>query len=148
MNLVLNCEQDTQAFGKKLAEIACRGDVFLLIGDLGAGKTFLVRCVADAFGCADMVASPTFNIMNRYQNDRVTINHFDLYRIGDEDELLGIGFEDFLDDGIVFIEWPEPALGLLDDDRITTVSFRIEEEKRIFTVTGKYEDALHDYFGS
>ena len=148
MRVHLKNECDTQKLAAQFAAVAKKGDIFLLIGDLGAGKTFFVRSFAQAYGCEDMVSSPTFNIMNQYQNDRISINHFDLYRIKSEEELLGIGFEDFLSDGVVLIEWPDPALGLLEGVEKTSIEFLFENEGRTAIITGKYEEILHDNFGA
>ncbi len=82
--------------------------IFLLTGDLGAGKTTLVKEICKSLGATDEVTSPTFSIVNEYPTEKNgTLIHMDLYRIEQEDELINIGFEDYLYDGyFIFIEWP------------------------------------------
>lgn len=89
--------------------------VFALHGDLGAGKTTLIKALCEALGVADATSSPSFAIVNEYRmaDDR-PVYHFDLYRLRDSRELLDIGFEEYLDSGAYcFIEWPELADELL-----------------------------------
>jgi tRNA threonylcarbamoyladenosine biosynthesis protein TsaE len=89
--------------------------VFALHGDLGAGKTTLIKALCEALGVADATSSPSFAIVNEYRMaDQRPVYHFDLYRLRDARELLDIGFEEYLDSGAYcFIEWPELADGLL-----------------------------------
>ena len=89
--------------------------VFALHGDLGAGKTTLIKALCEALGVADATSSPSFAIVNEYRMaDQRPVYHFDLYRLRDSRELLDIGFEEYLDSGAYcFIEWPELADELL-----------------------------------
>ena len=89
--------------------------VFALHGDLGAGKTTLIKALCEALGVADATSSPSFAIVNEYRMaDQRPVYHFDLYRLRDARELLDIGFEEYLDSGAYcFIEWPELADELL-----------------------------------
>lgn len=101
----------TTALGRKLAERFKAGDCVALIGDLGAGKTALVRGIAAGLGLADqrMVSSPTFVLVQEYQGD-VPIFHIDLYRLGDASrELASLGVDEMLRDGVVLIEWADRA---------------------------------------
>ena len=89
-----------------------------MFGDLGVGKTVIAKSICKYFGISDDVISPTFNILKSYKvkNSKIkNIYHFDLYRIKDEDELINIGFEDYIldDSSISIIEWPEVASKLL-----------------------------------
>ncbi|MGD9858062.1 MAG: tRNA (adenosine(37)-N6)-threonylcarbamoyltransferase complex ATPase subunit type 1 TsaE [Planctomycetaceae bacterium] len=99
-------EQDTDRLGGWLADVLQSGDVVALDGELGAGKTRLVRAVVAALGADDQRASsPTFVLIQRYEG-RIPIYHFDAYRIADVDEFLDLGAEEiFAEDGICFIEW-------------------------------------------
>ena len=90
------CADDTFAFGKKLGEAAEPGTVYTLVGDLGVGKTVLTQGLAEGLGITEAVNSPTFTILY----------HFDVYRIGDVEEMDEIGYEDyFYGDGVCLIEW-------------------------------------------
>ena len=92
------CADDTFAFGKKLGEAAEPGTVYTLVGDLGVGKTVLTQGLAEGLGITEAVNSPTFTILQQY--------HFDVYRIGDVEEMDEIGYEDyFYGDGVCLIEW-------------------------------------------
>lgn len=95
--------------------------IWCLKGDLGAGKTTFVQALMRAFNSQDDVSSPTFSLVNeyhgRFNDEDLCIFHLDLYRLHDVEELLGIGFEEILEDGdLVLIEWPELATPLLPDD--------------------------------
>lgn len=98
-----------------------KAKIITLEGDLGAGKTTLVKEVCRQLGIDDLVSSPTFSIINEYEHsaESLKVYHMDLYRIEDEEELLNIGFEDYLYSGhLVFIEWPQIASSLLPERTI------------------------------
>jgi len=106
---------ETIAWACDFAQTLKPGDVICLHGDLGAGKTTLVKGLAEALGLArdEQVTSPTFVIMHRY-TCRIPLYHFDCYRMQSPEDLLAIGFEDFLNSGgIACIEWPEKAGNLI-----------------------------------
>ena len=106
-------EKDTSNIAHTFAGDLREGDVIALSGELGSGKTFFVREIAMAMGYDNIVTSPTFVILNIYDT-KITIYHFDLYRIKDETELENIGFSDFINrKGIVFVEWPKIAQNIL-----------------------------------
>ena len=94
--------------------------VFALVGDLGAGKTTLIKAFCKALGVADQTSSPSFAIVNEYRTDTGDpLYHFDLYRLKAAEELDGIGFDEYLDSGhYCFIEWPELIEGLLPEDTV------------------------------
>ena len=121
--------EETKSLARKLAADAKRGDCYCLTGDLGAGKTEFARAFIREL-CGDItVASPTFNILQIYEN-KIPIYHFDLYRIKNEDELEEVGIEDALDNGITLIEWPQIAQNLLPDDRFEIHIDILDENKR------------------
>lgn len=94
-----------------------KGTVVALRGDLGTGKTAFVQGLAAALGVKDYVSSPTFTIVNTY-NGLITLNHFDVYRISDSDEMFEIGYEEYVyGDGITVIEWPEMIEDILPQKR-------------------------------
>lgn len=96
----------THALGKKLGENAKPGDVYTLLGDLGVGKTVLTQGIADGLGIKEAICSPTFTIVQVYEEGRMPFYHFDVYRIGDIEEMDEIGYEDyFYGDGLTMIEW-------------------------------------------
>lgn len=97
-----------QALAAKLALKATKGDVYLLYGDLGVGKTTFVRSFATALGVSDAeVSSPTFNLVHVYSARELEIWHFDLYRLKAKEELFELGLEDAISTGIAIIEWPD-----------------------------------------
>ena len=108
--------EDTFAFGKKIGETAQPGQVCTLIGDLGAGKTVLTQGVAAGLGILEPVSSPTFTILQVYEEGRMPFYHFDVYRIGDVEEMEEIGYEDcFYGNGLCIIEWANLIREILPD---------------------------------
>lgn len=106
-------EKIAAEFAKKLKS----GDVVCLYGDLGVGKTAFVQGLAKALGVSEYVSSPTFTIVNTY-NGSLTLNHFDVYRISDSEEMFEIGFEEYIyGGGVSVIEWPELISDILPEDR-------------------------------
>ena len=98
--------EQTYNIGFEIGKNAKPGDVYTLVGDLGVGKTVLTQGVAAGLGIDEPVNSPTFTIMQIYDEGRLPFYHFDVYRIGDVSEMDEIGYEDyFYGDGICFIEW-------------------------------------------
>ena len=98
--------EETYALGKKLGSEAKPGDVLTLIGDLGVGKTVFTQGFAAGLGITEPISSPTFTIVQQYEEGRLPLYHFDVYRIGDISEMDEIGYEDcFFGDGVCLIEW-------------------------------------------
>lgn len=98
--------QETYEFGKKIGERASAGEVYSLIGDLGVGKTVFTQGVASGLEIKESVNSPTFTILQVYDEGRLPFYHFDVYRIGDIEEMDEIGYDEyFYGDGICLIEW-------------------------------------------
>lgn len=98
---------ETEALGRRLAPLILRGDVIALFGDLGAGKTTLARGLLHGLGFGGDVASPTFPIVQSYDDLPVPVWHVDLYRIENAGEIEELGLDDALIDGALVIEWPE-----------------------------------------
>lgn len=98
--------EETRALGKKLGEAAQPGEIYTLNGDLGVGKTVFTQGIAEGLGITEAVSSPTFTIVQVYEDGRMPFYHFDVYRIGDIEEMDEIGYEDyFYGDGLCMIEW-------------------------------------------
>ena len=109
MRVLTHSEADTQALAARFAGGLKPGDVVLLHGDLGAGKSVFVRGAAGALGVTGAMPSPTFTLMIPYEG-RVKVIHFDLYRLSDPEEFYAAGLDEFVGgDGVALIEWPEMA---------------------------------------
>ncbi len=111
----------TEALGARIAAGLSRGDVVALQGDLGAGKTTLARAILRALGVTESVPSPTFTLVQTYETPRLTVRHYDLYRIRKPSEIDELGLEEAVEDGAVLIEWPEHGDDYLPDDTLHVV---------------------------
>lgn len=101
-------EAETVEFGAEIGRKAVAGAVIALTGDLGAGKTTLTKAIAAGLGVEDVITSPTFNIVKEYDTGRLPLYHFDVYRIGDEDEMYELGYEEyFYGEGVCVVEWAD-----------------------------------------
>lgn len=119
-----NSEEETFELGKKIGAILKAGDIVTLTGDLGAGKTHFTAGAANALNINEYITSPTFTIVNEYNSGAIPLFHFDFYRISSYDELIEIGFEEYLNkNGVIFIEWPDcvPEIEKIYRDKITQV---------------------------
>lgn len=142
MQIELKSLDDTQRFAEWLVKQIDRGQVICLVGDLGAGKTTFTQFLCKALGVDDYVTSPTFNLMNSYSGvlngDSIEIHHFDVYRIFDADEMLEIGFDDFLyGDGISIVEWANQVSDLIPNDSIWITITLTLDGKRVLDYTGQ-----------
>ena len=112
--------EETYELGRKIGLQARPGQVYTLTGDLGVGKTVFTQGVAAGLGITEPVSSPTFTIVQVYEEGRLPFYHFDVYRIGDIEEMEEIGYDDyFFGKGICLIEWAELIEEILPDDRIS-----------------------------
>ena len=106
MIIETNSEKETYAFGLELGKKAHAGQVYTLVGDLGVGKTVFTKGLARGLDILEPVSSPTFTIVQVYEEGRLPFYHFDVYRIGDVEEMDEIGYEDYIyGDGVSLIEW-------------------------------------------
>ena len=132
--------EETYTLGKKLGEQAKPGQVYTLIGDLGVGKTVFTQGVADGLGITEPINSPTFTIVQIYEEGRMPFYHFDVYRIGDVEEMDEIGYEDcFYGEGVCLIEWAELIEEILPEHVIAvTIEKDLEQgfDYRKITLTG------------
>ncbi|MDO4966586.1 MAG: tRNA (adenosine(37)-N6)-threonylcarbamoyltransferase complex ATPase subunit type 1 TsaE [Lachnospiraceae bacterium] len=109
--------EETFNIGKQIAETVSGGEIFTLIGDLGVGKTVFTQGFAEGLGIEDAVNSPTFTIVQVYEDGRIPFYHFDVYRIGDVDEMDEIGYEDyFYGEGVSIIEWADLIKEIIPDN--------------------------------
>lgn len=144
-SLICKNENETREFAKNLASILKKGDVIVLSGELGAGKTKFVEGILEHFNLQDEISSPTFTIVNEYQNDEINIYHFDLYRLSDIYEFENIGGEEYFNKGICIFEWGELIEDILPNDYIKIKFERIGNEDNyrklnIETFGEKYKD--------
>lgn len=115
-----NSPEDTFRLGEEIGRNASPGEVYTLTGDLGVGKTVFTQGVAAGLGIAGPVNSPTFTILQIYEEGRLPLYHFDVYRIGDVEEMEEIGCDDyFYGNGVCLIEWAELIEEILPKDRIS-----------------------------
>jgi tRNA threonylcarbamoyladenosine biosynthesis protein TsaE len=118
---ISNSPAETEALGESWGRAADTGWVIGLSGELGAGKTQLVKGIARGLGITTRVHSPTFNLLNEYQGERLRLFHLDLYRLDSPQQVHGAGLDDYLwtPDGVAVIEWIERWLTSTDADRET-----------------------------
>lgn len=110
---------DTTTLGYKLGKLLKSGDIICLTGDLGTGKTHITKGIAKGLDIKDHITSPTFTIVNEYDSGRLKLNHFDVYRVSDPDEIYAIGFDDYIfSDAISIIEWANYIEEILPKDYI------------------------------
>lgn len=119
-------ERETYELGLKFGREAQAGQVITLVGDLGVGKTVFTKGLAEGLGVLEPVSSPTFTIVQIYEEGRLPLYHFDVYRIGDAEEMDEIGYEDyFYGEGVCLIEWANLIEEILPEHR---TQVRIEKE--------------------
>ena len=138
MEFVTHSREETEALGARLADALDGGRVVAFTGDLGAGKTAFVSGMARALGVEERVTSPTFTIVNEYEGGRLPLFHFDMYRLGDADELFHIGWEDYLArGGICAVEWSENVAEALEPDAVRVSIVRGDgDSDRMITIEG------------
>ena len=109
---------------------------FIFIGDMGVGKTTLIKELSLQLGVNDTITSPTFSIINEYNSLKdLKVYHFDLYRIKDENEALDFGIEEYLySDDYCFIEWPERISGLINSN-VVEIKIKLDRQKRIIDIS-------------
>lgn len=127
-------EQDTIDFATRLASTLKIGDIIVLSGDLGAGKTKFTQGILKYFNLENEISSPTFTIVNEYTNGVIPIYHFDVYRLSDVDEFYAIGGEEYFSKGICIIEWGELIEKILPSNHIKIIinkDFENESQRKI-----------------
>lgn len=136
MEYISNSEIDTIKLGQKIASQLKKGDIIILLGDLGSGKTKLTEGILSYFGLQNEISSPTFTIVNEYDTEKLKIFHFDLYRLADIDEFFAIGGEEYFEKGASIIEWGEMLEGYIPKKYLKLEFFRdnVNENKRIIKI--------------
>lgn len=125
-------EKQTRKIAQKLAEELKFGDVILLEGDLGSGKTVFTKGIAESLGIKDIITSPTFTILNLYKINNGNFAHFDMYRIENENELSELGFEEYIggQGTICAIEWSSQTPSIIPKNTISVTLEKIDEKTR------------------
>ena len=143
MIIATNSAEETYQLGKQMGEKAGAGEIYCLDGDLGTGKTVFTQGLAAGLGVEGPVNSPTFTILQQYDSGRLPLYHFDVYRIGDVEEMDEIGYEEcFYGEGVTLIEWSSLIREILPDQVIRiTIEKDLEKgfDYRRITVEGKEE---------
>ena len=113
----INSVEQTTQLGINLGRLLNAGDIVCLTGDLGTGKTHITKGIAKGLNIDDNITSPTFTIVNEYDSGRLKLNHFDVYRVSDPDEVYAIGFDDYIfSDAVSVIEWANYIEEILPED--------------------------------
>lgn len=121
-------EEDTLRIGRELGEAASQGEIFLLEGELGTGKTVIAKGFAQGLGITEPITSPTFTIIQEYMEGRIPFYHFDVYRIADVEEMYELGYEAyFFGGGVCLIEWASLIREILPAD---ARAIKIEKDPR------------------
>ena len=126
---------DLNSVCEALEKASTNEKIILFSGEMGAGKTTLIKAFCEQLGVEDEISSPSFSLVNEYSSNVGTVYHFDLYRIQSEEELYDIGYEDYFFSGyLCLVEWPEMAKTILPEKHVL-VNIRVENGQRIITVT-------------
>ena len=148
LEFISDNRDETIELGKKLGRLLKAGDIILLIGDLGSGKTVFAKGIAEGMGISGYITSPTFTLVNEHKG-KITLFHFDLYRLISYEELYDIGYEEyFYGNGVCIIEWPERLGPLLPENRLEVLIKKgIEEDERSIYLKSfgkRYEEILKE----
>ena len=134
--MLTHSPEETRAFGRRLAEQLRPGDVLLFYGNLGAGKSEMTRGSAEGLGVSGPVTSPSFTILNVYDDGRVPLYHFDWYRLESAEELYEMGMDEYLGgDGVAVVEWPTQCPEAIPDTHLAVTLKPVGESDREITLT-------------
>ena len=134
--IITRSEEETATVGRELASTLSAGDVLLLYGDLGAGKTAFVRGLAEGLGVPrDEVSSPTFTLIQEYRGGRLPLFHVDLYRIEDPREFVELGLDEIAEEGVLAIEWADRYPSPPDATVRVSIEHAGESERRVVIST-------------
>ena len=127
---ISNSEQDTINFAKDFAKNLKKGDIVVLTGELGCGKTKFTQGILSYFGLENEISSPTFTIVNEHHKENISIFHFDVYRLEDIDEFYAMGGEEYFEKGICIIEWGEQIEEILPKGYTKITFSKLDDNKR------------------
>lgn len=148
LDIVSHSLAQTQRLGARLGELLHSGDLLLLDGDLGTGKTSLTQGIAEGLGVRELVSSPTFTLLKEYEG-RLPLYHFDLYRLDDPAEILDLGFEEYFERrGVCVVEWANKAEALWPSEYLRIRLKMVSETKRGLVLSGlgaRYSDLLFEF---
>ena len=137
VTITTSSPEETIKLGEEIGKLLRGGDCIAYSGGLGAGKTTITRGISTGLGLGDEVTSPTFSLVNEYTGDKLTLYHFDMYRITSPDDLETTGFYDYLDnDSVLAIEWSENIESELPENTIRINIERVDENTRRITLNG------------
>lgn len=122
MNFIVNNVEETLNIGEQIGKLCSSGDIICVIGDLGVGKTHISKGIAKGLGVNEHITSPTFTIVNEYDNGRLKLYHFDVYRVNDPDEIYELGFDEYIfDNAVSIIEWADYIESLIPKEHLRIV---------------------------
>ena len=134
---ITHSKEETIDLARRLSKKLKAGDIIFFKGGLGMGKTAFTQGLCDGLGIDATVTSPTFAIVNEFHSRPLSLYHFDMYRIENEDQLFNIGFYDYLDsDGVLAIEWSENIIDFFDEANITVEFEKLSDNERKITING------------
>ena len=145
-------ENDTKKLAIKMASMLKKGDLIVLCGDLGSGKTKFTEGFLTYFGLENEISSPTFTIVNEYKKNNINIYHFDVYRLEDSSEFYAIGGDEYFENGICLIEWGELIQDALPNEYIKIDFSRndLNENERVLNIKSigeKYDNIIESLKG-
>jgi tRNA threonylcarbamoyladenosine biosynthesis protein TsaE len=139
LKIVSRSARETQRLGKRLGELSQAGDIFLLVGDLGSGKTCLTQGIALGLGVTENVFSPSFVLIREYRG-RLRLYHIDFYRLNSVEEIADLGLEDYLyGGGVCVIEWAEKGMAVLPGENLLITLEYLSEKERSLTFEARGE---------
>ena len=146
MEFIVTTVEETNKIGELIGALVNSGDIICLIGDLGTGKTHLTKGIAKGLHIEDHITSPTFTIVNEYTG-RLKLNHFDVYRVNDPDEIEAIGFDEYIfSDGVSIIEWANYIEELIPANNLTITIEKLPELGVNYRkINFIYSDKRYDY---
>lgn len=140
---ITSSPKETEELGKMLMNEIDKNSFVALYGDLGAGKTAFVKGMVGSFFPEAIVTSPTYNIVNTYSHNGISLYHFDMYRITDDEDLYSIGFYDYVDNGVIVCEWSENIPFAIPENYIkVTINKLSSENEREITVESFYDNSI------